>query len=297
MLLYQDIEVDIEENDDEVVRRLRTPRGDLREIVKKTELGCSKMNVEYLLESTDDIPVMEYVLRNREVSFNHDAYQNSKEFIDGRGVVQLILPRSPLQRTMLDYMGMERTLINLSREEERMNDFFETIERSDDRVYEEVKKSPVKVINFGENIDGSVTPPKYFEKYNMPYYRKRVGGLEKADKFTHIHMDGRIEPLLPLLDDLPFDGIEAATPKPQGDVTVEELAEAMGDKVLLDGVPGISFLPNRPMGELKGITEKILEEFSPRLILGISDEPPPNSDFGRFKKVAKMANSRPLDVR
>ncbi|KXB01257.1 hypothetical protein AKJ41_02220 [candidate division MSBL1 archaeon SCGC-AAA259O05] len=110
-------------------------------------------------------------------------------------------------------------------------------------------------------------------------------------------MDGRIEPLLPLLDDLPFDGIEAATPKPQGDVTVEELAEAMGDKVLLDGVPGISFLPNRPMGELKGITEKILEEFSPRLILGISDEPPPNSDFGRFKKVAKMANSRPLDVR
>jgi hypothetical protein len=41
---------------------------------------------------------------------------------------------------------------------------------------------------------------------------------------------------------MPFDGIEALTPSPQGDATLEEIKEHIGDKILLDGIPAIYFM-------------------------------------------------------
>jgi hypothetical protein len=38
------------------------------------------------------------------------------------------------------------------------------------------------------------------------------------------------------------DGIEAITPEPQGDVTLEEMKEGLGDDlVLLDGIPALEY--------------------------------------------------------
>ena len=41
-----------------------------------------------------------------------------------------------------------------------------------------------------------------------------------------------------------FDGYEALTPPPQGDVPVEDIARALGDsgKLLIDGIPATLFL-------------------------------------------------------
>ena len=107
----------------------------------------------------------------------------------------------------------------------------------------DVKHSPVQILNFGENIDAFMVPPPIWNKHLAPYYRKRIEQLHAAaGKFLHIHVDGTMKPLLPHLRDCPWDGIEAATPVPQGDVTLEELKGALGDRVLLDGIPALYFL-------------------------------------------------------
>jgi len=49
-------------------------------------------------------------------------------------------------------------------------------------------------------------------------------------------------PLLQYAHETGLDGIEAITPRPQGDVTLEEAKEALGDDMfLLDGIPAIYF--------------------------------------------------------
>jgi len=101
-------------------------------------------------------------------------------------------------------------------------------------------------------------------------------------------MDGSLKPLLPFLRQVPWDGIEAATPVPQGDVTLEELKEAMGDLVLLDGIPALYFLPHYPEEALVECVKRIVELFYPRLILGISDELPPDGDIERVKLVGQL---------
>ena len=85
-----------------------------------------------------------------------------------------------------------------------------------------------------------------------------------------------------------FDGIEAATPLPQGDITLEKLKEAMGDTILLDGIPALLFLPEYSYEQLEECTNKILKLFSPNLILGISDEPPPPSDIEKVRFVSQI---------
>jgi hypothetical protein len=100
------------------------------------------------------------------------------------------------------------------------------------------------------------------------------------------------QPRLPYLADLPFDGLEALTPTPQGDVTLEEMREHMGDKVLLDGIPAVLFLKHHPREELQACTEKVIELFHPRLVLGISDELLEAGDdesFARLQWVADYA--------
>ena len=97
-----------------------------------------------------------------------------------------------------------------------------------------------------------------------------------------------VKHFLPYLSDLPFDGLEALTPEPQGDVTLEQIQEAVGNKVLLDVIPSVIFLPEYSLSYVKKYTQKVLEMFSPRLIVGVSDEMPPNGDMRKLAIIGRM---------
>ena len=185
-------------------------------------------------------------------------------------------------------MGFENTIYALNDYPDKMKDFLKVIEEYEDKIYEVVLNSPLQILNFGENIDANINSPSLFEKYLIPYYKKRINQVHQKGKFCHIHMDGSLKPLLPLIDKAGFDAIEAATPLPQGDVTLEELKDALGETILIDGIPAILFLPQYSCKELEEFTIKVLEMFSPNLILGVSDEVPPTADIEKVKFVSKI---------
>ena len=97
--------------------------------------------------------------------------------------------------------------------------------------------------------------------------------------------------MLPYLSSLPFDGLEALTPFPQGDVSVEQIIDSIGDKVLVDENPATVFMPEFPEGRINRNPQQLLEGCSPHLILGVSDELPPNTDGRRLKKVAELVRN------
>ena len=107
--------------------------------------------------------------------------------------------------------------------------------------------------------------------------------------FSHLHLDGYFHSLLSYLKHLPFDGLEALTPVPQGDVTLEEIKEAIGDKVLLDGIPAVLFMDTYTREELMETTEKVIRLFAPRLVLGASDEVPEGTGQEAMERVRMVA--------
>ncbi len=265
---------------------ISTPMGDLvREMSRSSDGGWRTL--KYPIETADDVEKAEWLFRNCTYYFIEENFERGGEFVGDRGIPQFFLPRTPYQCLSIEWMGTENLIYALADFPEKVENLMEAIDSSYDSLYEEIIScGKIKMINFGENIDGNIVPPPYFENYCVPFYEKRSRQLQGAGIYTYIHIDGSFKVLLKYLRNLPFDGIEALTPVPQGDVTLEEMREATGDKILLDGIPAIFFLPDYPLDKFKVFVEKLIDLFHPRLVLGASDEVPPPADIERVRMVS-----------
>jgi hypothetical protein len=234
---------------------------------------------------------MQYILKNTKFSFSRKNFELADKQFEHTCVTSTYISKSPYQKLITEYMGFTKTILFLKRYPSQMENFMMFLEEWDDQMYDQISNSPLKVVNFGENIDSNLSPPHYFEKYLIPYYEKRVNQLHRAGKYCHIHIDGSLRDILPYFEYLPFDGLEALTPKPQGDVSMDEIKDAIGKKILLDGIPSILFLPEYSGNYLIEYTKNVLELFSPNLILGVSDELSPNGDIRKIEKISEIVKN------
>lgn len=259
----------IRSKDKRHVMKTITPVGEVSQIIKEGRI------LEFPVKKIEDLKVIKYIEEQNDFVFNEFMYEKAKKEMQDFGIPTTYYFRSPYMKCVLSYLGLERTIIYLRRYKAEMEDFLHYIEDIDlDKYKRVITKCPLKLLNFGENIDHHISSPPYFEKYLLEYYETRIKLLHDVNKFAFIHIDGSFKHLLPYLPSMSFDGYEALTPPPQGDVPIESIAKTIGDsgKILLDVIPATLFLRNFKESKLIDKTKKILELFSPNLILGISDE-------------------------
>lgn len=267
-----------------------TPKGELVEESKQSSDGAWRI-LKFPIKTPKDIEEAIWLYENTSYLFIRENFEKGSEFVGERGEPQFFLPQSGYQYLAIQLMGIENLIYALADFPEKVERLMQAINNSYDSLYKDIiSYRKIKIINFGENIDANIVSPRYFEKYCVPFYEKRSTQLQKAGIYTYIHIDGSFKPLLKHLKDLPFDGLEALTPLPQGDVNLEEMKDAVGEKILLDGIPAIMFLPNYPLEKFKDFVRKIIKLFWPRLILGASDEVPPPADIERVRVVSEIVD-------
>ncbi len=263
---------------DKRTRLYETPHGELSELSVFTA-DAAWRTVEYLVKRPEDLKKLRWLFQHATYSFSEENFRRGSANIGDRGEPQFWVARSPYQALALQWMGFERLIYALADVPQEVEKTMAAIDRAYDVLYEGIIASgEIKIVNFGENIHAQLLSPRYFERYLLPFYDKRANQLCDAGIYTHVHIDGYFRPLLQYLKELPFDGLEALTPVPQGDVTLEEIKEHIGDKVLLDGIPGVLFLPSYSRDTLMETVERIVALFHPRLVLGVSDEVPQGAE-------------------
>ncbi|HIE14392.1 TPA: hypothetical protein EYP70_03880 [Candidatus Bathyarchaeota archaeon] len=271
------------------ITSIKTPYGTLRTIYKRDDLGITRRVMEYPIKKLDDFKPLEYLLENVNVTFNFEVYRHLKKIVGGNGIVSYFFPRTPLQALFFNYMGITRTIKFLFRYKDEVEKLMEQIRYYNDNFYKVIAPTPIKILNLGENIDSRITSPRLFKKYCLPRYQERSSYLHKKGKFVHIHIDGYAKPILPLLKETGLDGVEALTPKPVGDFTLQDLKKTIGDDIILvDGIPYILFLPSIEIKHLEKFVRRIVSMFPENLVLGISDELPPPSDYRRIRRVSEI---------
>ena len=284
-----------EERPDLVRKRYDTPHGPLFETLKLT-VDRTWRTIGFPAGTVDDLPALRWLLERRRITFSPERYRVGFDFIGDRGYGHFWVPKCPYLTLAQQYFKYEDFIYALADRPAEIEDLFRIIDERYDPLYEQLTACDlVKILNFGENIAMAHWSPRYFETYAIPWYEKRAGQLQRAGIFTHIHIDGNFKPLLPYLADLPFDGLEALTPEPQGDVTLDEMHDAMGDKILLDGIPAVLFLDHHRREALEACVERVCDLFHPRLVLGASDELPEaggDDAWQRLKWVAQYARNR-----
>jgi hypothetical protein len=288
-LRYKNVQVTEQWEDEKRLRRTwETPVGILTDVKHYDEWNLSAHNTEYKLKKPEDFKVLEFMLQDEEWYWDQEAYEQDLLWVGERGSPQFYFRRSPIQDLFIEHMGFEKTIYVMHDHPDLIQYYVEVASEADNAMYAVLSQSPVQILNFGENIDAFMAPPQIWSEHLAPYYCQRVEQLHVAGKFLHIHVDGTMKPLLPHLRDCPWDGIEAATPVPQGDVTLDEIKEALGEQVLLDGIPALYFLPSYSTETLIECVKRVVELFYPRLVLGISDEIPPDGDIERVRLVGEL---------
>lgn len=251
-----------------------TPLGELVERRRFT-VDETWRTVGFPVKNCDDLHKLRWLYQHTRYSFSAGRFEQGSHFVGERGEPQFWVPKSPYQALALNWMTLEDLIYALADCPAQVEDTFRAIDDSYDLLYEQLTSaSGVRIVNFGENIHDQLLSPRYFERYLLPFWEKRAGQLKRAGIFSHVHIDGFMRSILRYFADLPFDGIEALTPTPQGDVEIEEIKAHIGDKVLLDGIPAVLFLPWYPRERLSEMVERIVALFHPRLVLGVSDEVP-----------------------
>ncbi len=268
-----------------------TPLGNLTETYHYDDYRLSAYNSEYILKTAEDFKILEFILQDEHWHFDQTSYEQSVAEIGSLGVPQFYFRRSPIQGLFIEKMGFEKAILFMHDHPKIIERYIETCTAADDALYQVLCQAPTPIYNFGENIDAYMDPPGIWRKYLSPYYERRITQFKAAGKYTFIHIDGAMKPLLKLIRESSFDAIEACTPLPQGDVTIAEIQEALGDKILVDGIPAVFFLPPFTEEDIRACVRELVERFYPRLILGISDEIPPDGDIERVRMVGEMVQN------
>lgn len=288
-----DVEVSVEALPDGRRTTTRTPAGTLTQFEYLTPLA--RQIREFPVKTADDFAALEYLLRHTTYRWDDAAYARADAELGDRAAPTIYTPRLSVQRLIIQYTGFEPFHYLYHDHPREMRALLEALEETDDALYEVVCRCPIETINFGDNVAAEFVSPALFEQWYLPHYQRRSAQLHDAGKHCHAHWDGAVKPLLHYARDTGLDGLEALTPLPQGDVTLQEIRRALGDDmVLLDGLPCTHFLPQHSRQEVAEFTRELIGLFGPNLVLGISDEISAPGDIEKVRLVSELVEATAL---
>jgi hypothetical protein len=291
-----DCEVKTVEDDEKIVTVYSTPKGKLKEVKRKSIRGLSSRAVapywsEHLVKEAGDLPALKYLLENQSFEFDRDSYERALAKVGGRGPPALYCPAVPIAMLTIQHIGLMKTHLLLKKHPNEMTDLLQTLDNNTDRFLEVFMKTPMQLLLFDDNIDRNLFSPPIFVQHILPYYKRRSAELHANGRLCVAHWDGKLKSLLQYARETSLDGLECVTPLPQGDVTLEEIHSALGDMVLMDGIPSILLLPWVGDAELEAFTRELLRLFLPHLVAGVADLVPADANIEKVRLVTRLLDA------
>ena len=275
----------------EMKRTMSTPVGSIFTVESSNTSNPGRFPKKWWVSNEEDMKVMTWIEDHLSWKWSKEAYEDNIREWGDLGAPTIYMPRINVQEIFVTTMGVEEGVYALYDYPKTIEKYFEAMSENQMQEIELINQSPIDIINFGDNVHAGILPPELFKQYVLPEYQKRNELLHKAGKFTSSHWDGDVKGLLPFASECGFDGIEAVTPKPQGDVTLQEVKNAFSDNLfLLDGIAALLFNDDWPLEMLEQQVLECIELFAPKLILGISDEVSSNGNLDRIKFVGNIVD-------
>jgi hypothetical protein len=275
-----------EEHPSHTVHRVRTPLGELTTVYRDIWESGRRTNhriEDFPVKTAQDLRVGAWLVNREEFRANPESFRRAAEAVAHRAEPTMFLSSSGLTDLIKFWAGLPGTYYLLSDHPAEVEAFLEACDRRDDRLLDAALQLPCRIFNLGDHATNEFTPPPILKRYLMPRWQHIADRLHAAGRFVHTHWDGHSRLMLPYLRETRLDGVEALTPEPMGDMTLEMIKGAVGDDIVcLDLIPAIHFLPSYSTQEVLDFTRRVIDMFAPRLILGISDE---ISQVGQIEKV------------
>jgi len=274
---------------------LTTPVGSVRSVTVGLPESATSAIVEHYVKAPDDLRVLAYAHAHRRIAPNVAAFLACDARWGDAGMACVLAPiaTTGLQMLITRWAGVETTVRLWADAREEFERFLGAFDEADDDVFEIIATSPGRCVEFPENLSGEVTGRALLRAYALPTWRRRIERLHDAGKVVGIHNDGTLRGSLPLLIEAGFDFVEAATPAPVGDMSIQEIRDATADRIIVwGGLPGALFSPATSDDAFAAHIEGVLRTFDrgSGFVLGVADQVPPDASFERVRRVREMVD-------
>ena len=132
------------------------------------------------------------------------------------------LPRSPLPAFFVEWAGVQNGSYLLTDCPEKCAEALRLMEEQESPIIDAVCELAPPLVHFPDNLSSDCMTSLY-DDHLAGVHRRRIERLHAAGVKCAVHLDGTVKGLLPKLIASGFDAIEALTPKPGGDLDVEEI--------------------------------------------------------------------------
>ncbi len=272
--------------------RLETPVGAVEEVRQWSETTFSWPIIHHMVQDVADLKVIRYVFEHVSYRARWDVFEESDRLVGDLGLPLVQVPYTGMGFLSSRYAGVERTVMLATDHPEEIEQTVNTINAAHEVVTRLMAEGPSQVLFHSDNLSSDVQSPRWLERYSGNYYRRMAEIAHQHGKPLQTHIDGRLRGLLRATAEMGFDGADAVTPAPWGDLTPQECRDEAGPKLVLSGgIPPNSFLPAVP---LKVLDEQIeawldLRRQSSALIIAPGDQLPPDGELDRVTRLVQAA--------
>ncbi|HOX86118.1 MAG TPA: uroporphyrinogen decarboxylase family protein [bacterium] len=103
-------------------------------------------------------------------------------------------------------------------------------------------------------------PPALFHDFVCRYDHRIIETIQRSGGYARIHAHGRLQGILPHLEELQIDALDPIEPPPQGDIELSTVRRRYGDRWVLFGNIEISDLENQDQIEFHRTVQRSLQE-------------------------------------
>jgi hypothetical protein len=254
---------------------------------------------KFPVEAAADYDTAVYILERAEPVLQAARVTAEVERVGEDGYVVPLMRRIPFQQLLLEYLGAEALFNGLYDERARVEQLLTVLDAHFVRILHSLEALDVPYVEFCDNIEGSMTSPRFYTQYGLPAHQRYTDILHAQGKKVGSHADGNLEPLLHLLRESGLDVCESVTPAPVTDCPFEAAWEAWKDQgpTIWGGIPSVLLDAETSEAEFRAYVARLFELVDDRpMILGIGDMVMPSTMVDRLQYVAEQAAAHELNT-
>jgi hypothetical protein len=294
-LYSADPDVQLESRTDEgvFVTRITTPLGSLHEERVFSPDSYSYGIRKYLLESTNDFPVIEFLMERLQCQPKWELLRAWQAALGDLAFPYAQLPYSGSGYLVSRYMGVENAVFAVLDEPQRVRRLIDTINACNLRILDAILDGPFETLLVSDNYDSNVQTKDFFDTYVRDYYTEVARRLHAHGKYLAVHVDGESRGVLGWLAECGVDCADALTPAPMFAHTPAQMrAEAGPGLILSGGIPAGVFGQAGSDAAFVDCVKRWLETrlTSPRLIMAAGDQVPTDAPFRRIAMLPELVD-------
>ena len=243
--------------------RLRTPRGALTRTLKELPNVHTVWQTEHWLKAVEDIERYLSVLPDlfrideEKVARARESAAIAEERVGDAGIVMSSGGDPALYAAELFDFGTF-TLMCLQYRDAILELLDALTPRILDayRIEAEHRFAPMHRLCGPEYYTPPYLPPEYFRQMVLPGCKAAARILDEAGIFLRLHCHGRIRDALPMIIEMGAKGTDPVEPPPDGDITLAEVKQAYGDRLVLFGATELKVLETAEPEEVRALVKE-----------------------------------------